>query len=474
MKRIFLFLLSIGLVGTVVAQEKSFSFTLQEAQEYAIENNKTFLNAKSDVALADEKIKETRGSGLPQVTGAMDYTTNFNYEFEFAVGMSGDMDPNVVNQAIQQTMADYPNWTMDDVLDYQATQAFEQTLQSMSPASTIVMEDQANASIQVSQLIFSGQYWVGLKIAKLSKEIAQKNLTASENDIKENVANLYYGILASQEFIKIIDNIIENNQDILKQMQNMYEKGMIEEIEVDQIRMGISELENSKKSMQRSLEYSFNTFRFVLGIEKNEDIELKDNLNAFLDNVLKENLLTSDFDITENPSYQMIETQEKIGEKSIAMQKWTYAPTISGFYSYREKILRSSFDLSPKNTAGLTLSLPIISGGTRSAQLGQAKIEHEKINRNKSLLEEQLELQNEQLNYELKNAIDNYQMQKENVEVAKRVYENINNKYKHGQLSVVELNQNRNNYLQAENNYVSSILNLLQAKIKKDKLYNNI
>jgi outer membrane protein TolC len=474
MKRIFLFLLSIGIVGNVVAQEESFSFTLQEAQEYALEHYISFLNAKSDIALAEQKYKEARGSGLPQVNGAMDYTTNFNYEFEFALGGGGDVDPDIINQALQQTMANYPDWTMEDFQDYQASQIFEQTLQSMMPASTIVMEDQANASVQVSQLIFSGQYWVGLKMAKLSKEIAEKNLTASKNDLKENVANLYYGILASQKFIEIIDHILENNKDILKQMQNMYEKGMVEEIEVDQIQIGISELENSKKSMQRSLEYSINTFRFVLGIETNANIEFKDDLNEFLEDIVEENLLASDFDIKNNPTFQIMQTQEKIGEKGIAMQKWAYAPTISGFYSYREKILRSSFDLSPNNTAGLTLSLPIISGGTRTAQLSQAKIEYEKINRNKELLGEQLELQNRQLMYELKNAIDNYQMQKENVKVAQRVYENSNNKYKHGQLSVVELNQTRNNYLQAENNYVSSILNLLQAKLKKDKLYNNL
>ena len=460
MKRIFLFLLSIGLVGTVVAQEESFSFTLQEAQEYALEHNKTFLNAQSDIALAEEKYKEARGSGLPQVNGAMDYTTNFNYEFEFAMGGG-------------TTEFEFENPQFLDQGDMEVLQALGQMFGS-SEGSTIVMEDQANASIQVSQLIFSGQYWVGLQMAKLSREIAEKSLTASKNDLKENVANLYYGILASQKFLEIIDHILENNMDILKQMQNMYEKGMVEEIEVDQIQMGISELENSKKSMQRSLEYTINTFRFVLGIETNADIDFKDDLTEFLEDIVEENLLASDFNIENNPTFQLMQTQEKIGEKGIAMQKWAYAPTISGFYSYREKILRSSFDLSPNNTAGLTLSLPIISGGTRTAQLSQAKIEYEKINRNKELLGEQLELQNRQLLYELKNAIDNYQMQKENVKVAQRVYENSNNKYKHGQLSVVELNQTRNNYLQAENNYVSSILNLLQAKLKKDKLYNNL
>src|SRR6056297_111481 len=461
MKRIVLITLLIWVWGSVFAQEESFSFTLQEAREYALEHNKTLLNAQSDVALAEEKYKETRGSGLPQVNGSMDYTTNFNYEFEF--GMGG-----------QTTEFEFENPQLLDAGDMEVIKALGQMFGPSEGANTIVMEDQANASIQVSQLIFNGQYWIGLKMAKLSKDIAAKSLNASENDLKENVGNLYYGILASQKFIKIIDNIKENNKDILKQMQNMYEKGMVEEIEVDQIRMGISELENSKKTMERSLEYSINTFRFVLGIENNAPIEFEDDLDEFLANIMEENLLTSDFDISQNPSYQLVETQEEIGEESIAMQKWAYAPTISGFYNYREKILKSSFDLSPKNTAGLTLSVPIISGGTRSAQLSQARIEYEKINRNKSLLEEQLELQNRQLIYELKNAIDNYQMQKYNVQVAQRVYENSNNKYKHGQLSVVELNQTRNNYLQAENNYVSSILNLLQAKIKKDKLYNNL
>ncbi|HRW62919.1 MAG TPA: TolC family protein, partial [Bacteroidales bacterium] len=93
---------------------------------------------------------------------------------------------------------------------------------------------------------------------------------------------------------------------------------------------------------------------------------------------------------------------------------------------------------------------------------------------NKLLLEEQLNLQNNQLKYELRNALDNYQMQKENTNIAKRVYENINNKYKQGLVSSLDLTLANNNYLQAENNYITAILNLLQAKLNMDKLYNNL
>jgi outer membrane protein TolC len=64
--------------------------------------------------------------------------------------------------------------------------------------------------------------------------------------------------------------------------------------------------------------------------------------------------------------------------------------------------------------------------------------------------------------------------QKENVEVAQRVYESTENKYKQGMASSLELTQANSQYLQAENNYVTSLMNLLQTKVALDKLLNNM
>jgi len=89
------------------------------------------------------------------------------------------------------------------------------------------------------------------------------------------------------------------------------------------------------------------------------------------------------------------------------------------------------------------------------------------------LLEEQLVLQERQLTFEKNNAFENYMTQKENIKVAARVYQSINNKYKQGQLSSLDLTQANSNYLQAENNYTTSILQLLQSELQLDKLYNN-
>jgi outer membrane protein TolC len=136
--------------------------------------------------------------------------------------------------------------------------------------------------------------------------------------------------------------------------------------------------------------------------------------------------------------------------------------------------MTTDFDLSPKNAAGLTLSVPIYSGGYRKAKLDQAKVELDKARRDKSLLEDQLNLQENQLKYELRSALENYLTQKENVEVAKSVYDSYYNKYKQGMASSLDLTQANNNYLQAENNYISSVLKLLQARLALQKLYNRL
>jgi outer membrane protein TolC len=118
--------------------------------------------------------------------------------------------------------------------------------------------------------------------------------------------------------------------------------------------------------------------------------------------------------------------------------------------------------------------VPIYSGGSKKAKLDMAKIELEQTRRNKSLLQDQLTLQENQLKYDLRSALDNYHTQKENVDVAQSVYDNIFNKYKQGLVSSLDLTQANSNYLQAENNYISSMLKVLQAKLALEKLYNTL
>jgi len=110
------------------------------------------------------------------------------------------------------------------------------------------------------------------------------------------------------------------------------------------------------------------------------------------------------------------------------------------------------------------MNIPVFSSGERRAKVRQAKIDLETTRNNKALMEEQLDIQFKQLQFNLRSAIESYQVQKKNVEVSREVYQNLRRKYEQGMISSLELTTADNNYLQAESEHLTAMLEVLQAQ----------
>jgi outer membrane protein TolC len=470
-------------IASAFSQEK-LQLSLSEAQNYAIEHNKTLQNARLDVTLSERKIKETIAQGLPQLDASLDWMTYFGYEMEFpgfGGGGSYDFTPQQLQDATMATLSAFPGnsliglqpVTNQDLYNYSAGSYYSGMLQGMMPPTTIKMTDASTAKLQVGQLLFSGQYWTGIKVARLGKKIAEQGLENSILDIKESVTSTYMMALVTAQTIETFKKNIENLKQIKGHTENMFTTGMAEQTDVDQISIQVTMLENTQRSMERGLQMIYSMLKFQLGLETNDELTLADSIETVIAKTNPTNSVQT-FDITNNIVFKLMETQESLTEKMVDMQKMAFAPTITGFYAYNQKLLTTGFDMTPNHVAGVTMSLPLFSGGKRNHQLAQAKIQLNKVQINKSMVEEQLAIQQKQLQLDLKTAIENYNSQKDNVEVARRVYANIQNKFKQGVASSLDLTQSNNNYLQAESGYIQSILSLLQAKVALDKLHNQL
>ncbi len=402
---------------------ETHELTLAKAVEFAVENNKQLQVSRKDIDLYKQKVRESVSQGLPQVNGKLDYSTNFGYQMNFG-------------------------------------------------GNAIKMKDQSNVGVNVSQLIFSGQWILGVQTSKIAEKIANQQVDITELDIKENVCNTYYTILVSERLRDIVRQNMSNMEEIYKHTQNMYDAGTVELTDVDQIRITVGQLKNSLLALERTIEVNYNLLRLQLGLQAESGVKLTETLDLFLGQEDYVKLSVKQFEINNNAEFQLMQTQEELGKKMVGLQRWTYAPTITGTYGYNYKILKPSFDMSPKHSASLTMNIPIFSGLQRKSLLEQAKIELEQTSLNKSLLEDQLN--ERQYKYELRNATENYLLQKENIEVAKRVLANAQRKYEYGAMSSLDLTQANNNYLEAENNYTNACLTLLQAEIQLERLYNEI
>ncbi len=456
----FYFFVAFALAGSLVsAQEQPYMLTLAQAREYAIEHNKTLQNARDQVTSSKKMVYETIANGLPQVEGSLDYTTYFNYEMNFSFGSSSG--------------GTLPDFTQPP---YDAGDAalFENIMGLMGSSEPIVMSDQFSGNIQVSQLIFSGQFIAGIQTAKIARKLADQSLVKSELDVKENITNSYYNILTNEHSLQVINKNLENLNAIIKNTENLYRTGMLEETAVLELKVRASKVKNLQKLLERVNQLNYNMLKFQLGVAPETNIALADSLPQIIESLSPQAALVNNYDVNNDITYQLTESQVALSKKQVDIQEWAYAPTAAGFYRYTEKFKTTGFDLTPNHLAGITVSVPIFSSGMRNSKVSQAKISLDMAQRQQEMIKDQLEIQYSGLLSNYENVLENFNTQKENIDVAERVYTIKKNKYKQGMLSSSELALADSDYLTAESDYMSAVLSLLQAQTALDKLFNRL
>ena len=426
----------------LVAQEQSkeLNLTLKEAQEYAVTNNKLVLSARADVMASQAAVWETIANALPQINGSGSFIDNVKIGITVIDGKSFGQPGTIIKAKFVQPFT-------------------------------------SGLNIQASILLYNAPLYIGIETSKLVQKLSEQSLEKSEQDTKESVSSAYFLILVLEKSLEILKGNIANLNETLKSTRAMYAAGMAEATDVDQMVSNLTMVENNRSSLDRTIELNYNILRFQLGVPVSTKITLIQTLDDITNDINIEALLSQDFNYQQNITYKLIDGQEKISLMNLKVQKAQNLPTLSGIYSNSETgqgQTVSSMYWSYSSYLGVQLSVPIFAGGLRNAKINKARINYDKARITKDLVTDQLLMQEKQLRYNLVNANSQYKNQKDNVEVSKRVYSSMENKYKQGMASSLELTQANQLYLQAENNYISSLMNLLQTKLAFDKLLNNM
>jgi outer membrane protein len=415
--------------GRAQAQDK-LMLDVAAAREHALLYNRNIKNSGLAIDQSQERLREAISAGLPQVNASADYSNAMGAQ------ISIQFDENM-------------------------------------PATQIPIRPTSNFNLQVGQLIFNGNYIVGIQLAKLGRILSEKNLKKTEQDVVSQVTESYFLTLLSEESLRILRNNTENLNDIYRKTEPLVKVGMMEKLELDQLSVQVNSLSNAVRSAERQYEMAKNMLRIQLGVTADTELELTDNL---VDIIEKEMGPGSDlnFDMALNADYQLLEVQEELTEKQVDLQKAAYLPSVTGFYNYTYKLLKPAFDMSPPHIVGLQMNIPVFSSGERRARVRQARIELETTKNNKALVEEQLDIQFRQMQFNLKNAWENYETQKRNVEVSREVYLSLRRKFEQGMISGLELTTADSNYLQAESEYLTSLLEVLRSRNALETLTGNL
>ncbi len=420
-KQFFLSALIFSSAFVGVQAQSSLNLSLAEAKSYAIEHNRSLQQADLSTKQSQQVLWQTIAEGLPQVTASYSYQNMLGFDLEI-MGMGIEMKPT------------------------------------------------SNAQLQVTQLLFSGNYFVGVKMSKLAKEMTLTNQKKSELDICRNIADSYHSILVAQELLTVLQGNLSNMQDVLKNTEKMVEVGVAEKTSADQLRVQVALMENNIKSAERQVELGMNMMRFQLGTDPKTELVLTNNLENFISEDAVNSMLLEPFDIDKNYDMIMLEQSVKLAESEVQMAGTNFLPTVAGFYNYTYKINASDFDMQPPHVLGVTASMPLFTSFKNTSKYKQAKLKVKSADLDKQSVTDQLLLQEKQLRFNLRNTFESYQTQKENIEVSKSVYQNIVQKFQQGAASSLDLSNANNNLLVAQSNYIQSMMQLLTAETELNNL----
>ena len=184
-------------------------------------------------------------------------------------------------------------------------------------------------------------------------------------------------------------------------------------------------------------------------------------------------LTMGNFHLDDNYDYQLLQQTENLSRKQVSMAWMDFTPTISAYYQYSDKTYfgkDAGFNMTPPNMIGANVSLPLFQSGTRMAKVKSAKIDLQETLNNKQQAEDGLKVQYNQLCYDLVSAIENYQIQHENLDVTRRVFKNVSEKYTYGHASNLEVTNASTDIITAQSNYIQAVMSVVQAQVALENL----
>ncbi len=431
---------------TIPVSDTTAHFTLKELQDYAIANSIDAKNAELEIKKAKNKKWETTAIGLPQAK------VELNYQYIFDVPV---MEMPISFSIIPDASNPFNHMHMD------TTAVLE-----------LGKESSTNIDFTVSQLLFSGEYIVGLKAAKIYLSMSKKGLIKKKLEVKESITKTYYLVLIAEESLKVLDSIRDAIAKIYNETNKMYEAGFAESTDVDQIKLNLKNTENSIISFNNQRDILYRLLKFQANINPMQEVSISGDISEITDSLNQNVLLAADFSVGQNIDYQIIEVQEKLYKLDWQRERTTYLPTVAAFYRHQEQINAPDFNFNPPDVIGIRASIPILTSGSRHAKIQQKKIELEQIKNKKQQAADGLLLEVQRTKSEFDAAFNNLKNRKESKLLAKKIYSETLIKFKAGIESSFILTQNQSQYFKTLSDYYMTLSNLLDIQVKLKKLLN--
>lgn len=436
--------------GSIMAQKKDsagFSFSLQQAVDYAMQNQSGVQNAHYDEQIAQNKVKEIAGMGLPQISGSLDAKY-------FA---------NIPVQGVPANGFVFPGTPVADGVAY---------LQFGVPYTSSFGAD-------FSQLLFDGTYLVALQSTKVYLELSQKAAQRTRIETAVAVTKAYYSVLLNDERMKLMDANVTRVKKLMDDTKALYDNGFVEKLDFDRITVTYNNLVVEKEKTERFLHLSSALLKYQMGVDQNAGLALTDKIADIKFDA--GNVSAEKFDYAKRVEYALMQAQNTGAKLQLKKDRYGYLPNMILYgTASMNKFIPSLDQITltkhwfPTTIIGAKIGIPIFDGLQKNYRIQQSKLALLKSDNDLKFMRQSIDLELSGARTTLLNSSSSLDIQKKNIEMAEDVYRVSKLKYDQGVGSNLEVMNAETALKEAQTNYYNALYDALIAKVEYEKALGTI
>lgn len=422
-------------------------YTLQQCLGYAVEHNSNVKKSALDREKAERARQEVLGALLPQISGSAGLNDNLK-KAKFIM-------PNFMNNFLPEKMRD-PN---------------------ASEYITIEMGTKysANAGLALNQQLLNMSLFNTLDIAKVSRQMAELGALSTEEDVIAQTATLYYGVQVTQYAASQMLRSVELVEQMLRMMEVNYASGLVKKVDVDRLRVNLTNLKTQQSAIESGLEVQKNLLKLQMGFEVTEPITIPP-LDLSLPAQQEIAVVASPtFEPVRHIAYKQLEQRERMAKLQERAKKYEYLPTLSlalnlQYNHMSDQPFGGATNYGyPTAIVGVSLRMPIFSGGSRLAKVRESHLDLLKAQEDLHALDQSLRMANLNASLKLRDTRRTISLQRDNQALAEQVLDLAQKNYNLGVASLSDVLNASQSLVQAQMSYASALGDYMKAFIDLKK-----
>lgn len=415
------------------SQENQAVFNLKSSIEYSLKNNPSSTIYNNQAEIARFRNQEGLAGYLPQVNA--NATVDYNLKLQTSIIPAGIFGP-------EETRIQIGNKHVN------------------------------GAVVQLDQKVYDQAALTALEARKVNLELARTNILKNNEDLIYQTTNAYYQVLILNEQEKLLRENEKQYTELLRILKLQFDKGVIKKVDYDRTRVGLNNITSQLTLLETNKKLALNKLKISMGMPIEQELKIDDNLNYEAQVTLPPQ--GESYDVSRRLDYIIQDQNILLQEIQTRSMRSAGLPTVGVYARYGANAFGTEFASSFNNwfdysAIGLKINIPLFNGLRVYSTYKQSELTLINLKENAKLNIQNFKLETENANTQLLSSYTSLNNNKENMQLAKDVYEASNLEYKEGTASLTDFLNSDYAYKEAQSNYINSLLNYLSSRLQYEK-----